>query len=386
VQRVLHASLATNPKNPKKQKNQTNMCKLIAMSTAACKNTRQASRLVIKMRTLLAASQRDGFGYALNNNGDVFVERHVDPQTCEGLGSLKASRDLLPVTLHTKLLHGVDYDQQGTIPSKGAVNGCIIAHGRTATCGKNITNTHPFTGLHEGKRWTIAHNGVVEWKGEKLPLQTTCDSEHILNCFLYKQGEQSFHEGLAGYAAVVGINPQGEMFAMRDDRAPLYVVYVKQLKQYIICTDKTHCEEIADLVCDFHNIKSPTVTNPMMIAPYVAHTFHANGEVSSQAFPRFESTMSYASTSSVYRSLGSAGAVGYASSAWDDDYTPYSPTRGASATAPSFPASTPSTPSVEPSQLPTVSELDTLREQRMSEYRRNRNLHHKPWKQGNQTK
>ena len=353
------------------------------MSTAACKNTRQASRLVLAMRTLLAASQRDGFGYAIANTNGVFIERHVDPQTCEGLGSLKASRDILPVTLHTKLMHGVDYDQQGAVPSNNDLRGCMIAHGRTATCGKNITNTHPFTGVQDGKRWTIAHNGVVEWKGDVLPLQTTCDSEHILNCFLYKQGEQSFHQGLAGYAAVTGINPSNEMFALRDDRAPLYVTYVKQLRCYILCTDKTHCEEISDLVCEFNKIKHSTVTNPMLIAPYVRHTFHANGEVSSEAFPKFASTISYASTASVYRSLGSAGAPGYASSAWDDDYTPYTASRGAPATAPSFPASTTSTTS---DPLPSVSELDALREQRLTEYRRNRNLSHKPWKQGNSNK
>jgi len=353
------------------------------MSTAGCKNVRQASRLVIKMRTLLAASQRDGFGYALNNNGQVFVERHVDPNTCDGLGTLKASRDILPATLHTQLTYGVDYNQHGTIPTKGSVRGCVIAHGRTATCGKNIANTHPFTGEVDGKRWTIAHNGVVEWNGEKLPLQSTCDSEHLLNCYLYKQGEQSFHEGIAGYAAIVGINPNNEMFALRDDRAPLYVTLIKQLNCYILCTDKTHCEDIADLVSDFNGLKNATITNPMMIAPYVRHTFHASGEISSEAFPRFTSTISYASTSSVYRSLGSAGAPGYASSAWDDDYVPYSSSKGSSASAPAFPASTTSTPAVTSGD---VSELDELREQRLTEYRRHRNLSHKPWKQGNSNK
>jgi hypothetical protein len=355
------------------------MCKLIAMSTAACKNTRQASRLVLKMSTLLAASQRDGFGYAINTSDGVFSERYLDPKTCEGMGELKASRDLLPATLQTQLTYGVDYDQQGIIPSKGAVKGCVIAHGRTATCGKNIANTHPFTGCENGQRWTIAHNGVVEWNGENLPLQTTCDSEHLLNCFLYKQGEQSFHEGIAGYAAVVGINPQGEMFALRDDRAPLYVSYVKQLGCYIICTDNTHCEDIADLISDFNGLKNSTVTNPMMIAPYVKHTFHANGEISSVSFPKFKSTMTYSSTASVYRSLGSAGAPGFGSSAWDDDYTPY---RAPIISTPATPAAPASTTSTGSSQVPDVSDLDELRQQRISEYRRNRNLNHKPWKQG----
>lgn len=356
------------------------MCKLIAMSTASCKNTKQASRLVLKMSTLLGASQRDGFGYAINTSEGVFSERYLDPKTCEGMGELKASRDLLPSSLKTQLTYGIDYDQQGVIPSKGAVKGCIIAHGRTATCGKNITNTHPFTGSHEGKRWTIAHNGVVEWNGETLPLQTTCDSEHILNCFLYKNGEQSFHEGLAGYAAVVGINPQGEMFAMRDNRAPLYVSYVKQLGCYICCTDSTHCEDIADLISDFNGLKNSTVTNPMMIMPYVRHTFHANGEITSVEFQKFKDTMTYASTASVYRSLGSAGAAGYSSPAWDDDYVGYKPSGTTITKVPAGPTIIPSSTSETTADSDGVSELDELRQQRLTEYRRNRNLSHKPWK------
>ena len=346
------------------------MCKLIAMSTAACKNTKQASRLILKMSSLLGATQHDGFGYAINTSNDVFIERYLDSNTCEGMGELKASRDLLPASLKTKLIYGFDYDQQGTIPSKTAVKGSIIAHGRTATCGKTIANTHPFTGLNNGKRWTIAHNGVVEWKGEKLPMQSTCDSEHLLNCYLYKNGEQSFVNHISGYAAIVGINPNGELFALRDNKAPLYVTYIKQLGCYILCTDNTHCEDIADLVNDFNNVKNSTATAPMLIAPYVSHTFHSNGEITSCPFPAFDSIMSYGSTSSVYRSLGSAGTPGFTSSAWDDDYTPYS-------TDPGTPPTT-----ITPSTTPVAKdELEKLQQQNLQQYRRNRNLQHKPWKQ-----
>lgn len=375
------------------------MCKLIALNTAACKSTRQASQLVLKMRTLLAASQRDGFGYAINTSDGVFSERYVNPDSCSGLGSTKASRDVLPATLQTQLTYGVDYDQRGNLPSKGAVQGCVIAHGRTATCDKTVANTHPFTGSNAGKQWTIAHNGVVDWSGIPLPLQTTCDSEHILNCFLYLQGEKSFKDGLAGYAAVVGINPQGEMFALRDDRAPLYVQYVKELNQYIICTDQTHCEELSKMIVGFNSLKNATITTPMMLAPYVKHVFHANGEVSSTKFDKFSGSSSRISTSSIYRSLGSAGV---SRSAWDDDYgySGYKPYR------PSIPStpSTPSTPSIAgaSSTTPPASDapadstaptspsdpdawdeevqkelLDEYRKQQSRQHRRNA---YKPWK------
>jgi len=309
----------------------------------SCKTLKQASKLVKVSSELLGSTQKDGFGYALKASEGVFVERYVNPSNCSGMGTLKASRDVLPVALQTQLQYGVDYDQQGNVPSKTPLNGCFIAHGRTATCGKSIDNTHPFNGFNDGNQWTIAHNGVVDWNGEALPLTTTCDSEHILNCFLYLNGEQSFKDGLSGYAAVVGINPQGEMFALRDDRAPLYVCYIKELNQYICCTDSTHCTELSKLFIDFNGLKNATVTTPMMIAPYVKHTFHASGDITSVKFERFTSTSSRISTSSVYRSLGSAGASNY-SSYYDDDWS-YSSRR------PSYP-SIPSTPS--PASTPSI--------------------------------
>lgn len=351
------------------------MCKLIAMSSMSCKTLTQASKLVLSASKLLGASQRDGFGYAVKTSDSVFIERYLNPQSCSGMGTLKASRDLLPATLQTQLVYGNDYDQHGIAPSKASSLGCFIAHGRTATCGKNIANTHPFTGFKDGKQWTIAHNGVVDWSGEKLPLQTTCDSEHILNCFLHLNGEQSFAEGMSGYAAVIGINPQGELFALRDDRAPLYVTYCKELSLYILCTDENHCKEVSTMVIDFNKVKDATVTVPMMIAPYVKHTFHANGEISSVQFPKFQSYSSRLSQSSVYRSLGSAGAVGYASNGgnyWDDEYYGYGS------------RSSVTSPTTLPSNTPPVSKgemsaemLDEYHRQQSKQYHKNSR---KPWK------
>ena len=342
------------------------MCKLIAMSSMSCKTLKHASRLVKVSSELLGSSQRDGFGYALKHADGVFIERYLNPATCNGMGTLKASRDLLPVALQTQLVYGVDYDQHGNLPSKTPLLGSFIAHGRTATCGKNIANTHPFTGYNNGEQWTIAHNGVVDWSGSTYPLQTTCDSEHILNCFLYANGEQSFKDGLAGYAAVVGINPQGEMFAMRDERAPLYVQYVKELNLYILCTDQTHCNDISKLIIDCNELKDATVTTPMMIAPFVKHTFHSTGDITSVEFPRFANASSRISSTSIYRSLGSAGATGYRYH--DDEWDSYNATRY-------------STPSIVTKETPSSDAskelLDEYRKQQSRRYQANAQ---KPWK------
>lgn len=358
------------------------MCKLIAISGLSVKGRKQSNALIKKTSELLGSSQRDGYGFAIgtgdisNDSLGVYIERYLNPSAVTGMGTLKQSRNLIPAGIKTVLKEGVDFDSQGTMPSGKIVNAPFISHGRTATCGKVIANTHPFTGKHNGVEWTIAHNGVVEWSGVKLPLQTTCDSEHLLNCFLYLNGEQSFTEGIAGYAAIVGINPLGEMFALRDDRAPLHVQYIVELKQYVVCTDPAHCTEVSTMLCKFMDIKNPTITDAFMLEAYVMHTFHQDGLVSSKDFPAFKSTMSYGSITSVYRSLGSAGAVGYSGAAWDDDYTyskPTTPTVPSIVTAASTPA--PSTPA------PALDEAEKQQAQVRAQMHKNARKFNKPWKQ-----
>lgn len=360
------------------------MCKLIAISGLSVKGRKQSNALIKKTSELLGSSQRDGYGFAIGTGNvadmslGVYIERYLNPSVVTGMGTIKSSRTLLPSSIKTVLKDGVDFDSHGIMPSGKMVNAPFIAHGRTATCGKFISNTHPFTGKHNGKQWTIAHNGVVEWNGDKLPLHTTCDSEYLLNCYLYLNGEQSFKDGIAGYAAIVGINPEGEMFALRDDRAPLYVQYILELENYVVCTDPLHCDVISKMLCEFMGIKTPTVTDALMLEPYVAHTFHANGLVSSNEFTPFKSSMTYGNISSVYRSLGSAGAIGYSGGNWDDDYvvSPYTKTVASITT----PATPPVTPPVPSTPAPALDEAEKQQAQVKQQMLKNSKHQQKPWK------
>jgi hypothetical protein len=347
------------------------MCKLIAISRMATKNSKQASLLVKRSSELLGASQKDGFGFSIKHQNGQYTERYLSADYVAGLGTLKESVDMLKSNIRTKLIEGIDFDTAGEKPKKGAINGCFIAHGRTATCGKTIENTHPFAGMNQHGTWTIAHNGIVEWSGVKLPLHTTCDSEHLLNCFLHLDGEQSFKDGISGYAAVIGIDPLGNMFVLRDNKAPLYMSYIVELDSYVICTDKSHCDELTKMLCDFNSIKTPNVTTPMMLADYVKHVFYENGEISSVEFPKFDNKMSYASTAGIYRSLGSAGVSGYSG------YGSYHK---------STPASVPtvaSTPSATPEDVIDANEqaiLDEYHKQSMERSKKNSRKQTKAWK------
>ena len=354
---------------------------MIAISRIATKNSKQASALVLKMAFLLGASQKDGFGYSIKHQNGQYTERYLSADSVAGMGTLKESVDMLKSNIRTKLTEGIDFDVNGVKPRKGAINGSIIAHGRTATCGKSIENTHPFTGSGEQGDYTIAHNGVVEWTGATLPLNTTCDSEHLLNCFTHLNGEQSFKDGIAGYAAVIGFNPLGELFVLRDNRAPLYMSYIVELDSYVICTDKTHCVELTKMLCDFNSIKTANVSTPMMLADYVKHTFQQNGEIISCEFPKFSSSMSYSATGSIYRSLGSAGVAGYSggySGGYKPGmYTPYTPPSSIPITP------SPSTPADKEEEVITESEqamLDAYHKQSAERSKKNSRKQVKPWK------
>jgi len=347
------------------------MCKLIAISRVSTKNSKQASLLVKRSSELLGASQKDGFGFSIKHQNGQYTERYLSADYVAGLGTLKESVDMLKSNIRTKLIEGIDFDTDGVKPKKGAINGCFIAHGRTATCGKTIENTHPFTGMNQHGNWTIAHNGIVEWSGVKLPLNTTCDSEHLLNCFLHLDGEQSFKDGISGYAAVIGIDPLGNMFVLRDNKAPLFMSYIVELDSYVICTDKTHCDELTKMLCDFNSIKNANISTPMMLADYVKHVFHENGEISSVEFPKFDNKMSYSSTAGIYRSLGSAGVHGYSG------YGSYHKS------TPAVPSVVTSTPPATPADVVEAEEqaiLDAYHQQTVERSKKNSRKQVKPWK------
>lgn len=364
------------------------MCKLIAISGLNLKSTKQASALVAKSAELLGLSQKDGFGYSLKHQTGVYKERFINPASCKGMGTMKRSIDALPANLLTLEKQGVDFDSQGVYPSKGVLKGNFIAHGRTATCDKVISNTHPFSGNIDDKEWHIAHNGIVAWKGDKLPLRTTCDSEHLLNCFMYLKGEHSFKEHISGYLAIVGLNPSGELFVLRDNKAPLYITYMKQLETFIICTDSSHCSQLAVLIASFYNLKNETYTEPVMLEKFVKHTFKASGEIESNYFEEFSANSPYISTASMYTSLGSAGAKGYTekyqSRAWDDyDYDYYSRERiGGSATPTTTTPPTQTTLPLGGTSVPSLEQkaFETHKREMMDNYKRNSRKKYNPYK------
>jgi hypothetical protein len=186
-----------------------------------------------------SSTQRDGFGFSLQCGERRYTERYCMPNSYSGIGRLRDTlKDIDP-------FFSDGYKDTHETPDwkMGTSTGPLIAHGRTSTGSVEIANTHPFT----KNRWTLAHNGVVGWRGEVRKLETTCDSEHLLNCYAMGNGVEDLKD-LSGWAAWVAISPENRLVAGRDSITPLHFAFSKQLSAYIIATKKEDLERYADVM------------------------------------------------------------------------------------------------------------------------------------------
>lgn len=286
------------------------MCKLLGTSKILARRHSHIVELTRYSAKALGSTQKDGFGFALKHQKGVYVEKYLSPDTCKGMGILPSDIKKIPGSLPIAIRENRDFACSGPYPESEFVQGCYISHGRTATCDKVISNTHPFQGKdgNDGL-WTIAHNGVVDLIGENIGCKTTCDSEHILNCFTSLNGVHSLKSQISGYAAILGINPNGEMIAFRDETAPLYVSMIEGLGVFTLSTDPKHCEEFNELVCKQNRIKKSKITDSYLIEAYNFLTFHQNGEITNVVFEPFARYSS--NYQAVKTSLGSAGVSNY---------------------------------------------------------------------------
>lgn len=194
------------------------MCKLAAWTTTTNNPLSKAAAA----RAILAAKnamkcQQDGFGFA--QHGDTGLHgRFVNPSDFVGL-------DALPTLTRTAGAAAPAFAVTNRAQQTGNYRPTrsVILHGRTATMGRGLDNTHPFK--REG--WTLAHNGVVTWDGK--PSEThksvTCDSQHLLLCMTENGTDETRKkdlENIQGYAAFLALAPDGRLIVAVDATASLY--------------------------------------------------------------------------------------------------------------------------------------------------------------------
>lgn len=241
------------------------MCYLFGMTHTHKLTRRQLNAVLKTVNRLFSYSQPDGFGFSLqNSDGTRYTERYMLPKQFAGLQVVERIKKALPKNLQTSLLTDTVGEYRGS-------GGGLLVHGRTSTNQVSLVNTHPFT---KGG-WTLAHNGVVGWKGAAHPLETTCDSEHLLNMFALGNGLQDVKD-LRGYAACLILDPDGRFKVFKDDTAPLVSCYVPSLEASLFASK----EHILDAVLKALRIRKAYIfdlesnilltfpTDPAKIAEY----------------------------------------------------------------------------------------------------------------------
>ena len=218
------------------------MCKLAGWTSSKDQPlSKQAADLALQAaHEVIIRSEKDGFGYAQSGSTGLRA-KFVQPSEFENMDSLP---NLYRRAGNAASAFSTSYrtSQEGSYVN----NKHMIVHGRTATCGVNLQNVHPF----RRKGWTLAHNGVVNWAGQKSKDHdsVSCDSEHLLICMadhtpMLQRKEALNH--ITGYAAFLALNPQGKMVVAVDDRASLYAGITSK-GRWIFGTTKAIVEAIAD--------------------------------------------------------------------------------------------------------------------------------------------
>lgn len=210
------------------------------------------------------ATQKDGFGFAAWDpvKKVPLIEKHVDPEEFTGPGEFPASiNDAGWLGSHA---YFSDY-ASSALWSEHTAGGPLIAHGRTSTGDICIENTHPFN----KRGFTLAHNGIVDWDGPAMPLDTTCDSEHLLNCYAHGNGAAHYSNFISGWFATLCITPDGLLKVAKCDATPLYFAWSRVWETYVFATDPI---DLGLLGIRF----KAGFTGPLLLEPFIEITLDGN--------------------------------------------------------------------------------------------------------------
>lgn len=194
------------------------MCKIFALSNTSGLDAAALSALIARAHReiTITSRQADGWGFAHGS----YMERWDRPAQWPGPFALPLSMGGAVIELDA--LH------DGTPPPAGPP---LICHGRIATCARGAENAHP----HRTGDWTLVHNGVVEPRRRNAP-RRSCDSMHIADSLAKHGGPHGLAQDLCGYLALLGIDPQGRLFAIRDNTAPLWIAHAPALGCYALAS------------------------------------------------------------------------------------------------------------------------------------------------------
>lgn len=174
------------------------MCKLAIVTKH---DSTKLGAIILNAWKEMATTERDGFGAAwVGPNGKIGYVKSSQPSFLPDLPTFCAA-----------------FSDGNGLKSDG---GALIIHGRTATCGVNVGNTHPMM----GSNCALVHNGVVSSK-RFHNTETTCDSELLLHAWK-ADGIDAVAKDISGYyafAIIQRIRGKTVLDIVRDDKAQLKV-------------------------------------------------------------------------------------------------------------------------------------------------------------------
>jgi hypothetical protein len=226
------------------------MCKIAIIPGITDKTTVDAWKLMKQLSKDMSISDNDGFGYAaVDGAGKMFGERWFINKEAFMFRSKGPAPDVdfekiykgfLKVKGSTESYKGETYNNFGELHEDSLR--CAILHARTATCEKNLDNTHPFV----IGSFALVHNGIIRNTEELDNKISTCDSECILQEYIKHdvvndlKNIQAMADKLEGsYACgVIAKQADGRLIVdiMRDRSSRLHGYFIKELNSVVFGT------------------------------------------------------------------------------------------------------------------------------------------------------
>lgn len=232
------------------------MCKVMMMAGVNDSNRKLAWEFTKQMAIQMTPGNNDGLGYAaITSDGELFGERwhqnseafisrpHADIPSDEEVSLVRKYDGMLG---HTQ--KPVRYNKYGSVNEDSMV--AITLHTRLATSGKQFINTHPFV---RGNT-SLIHNGVISNADSLELIQSTCDSEAILNLYVkhnvqnHMAGIQKVANKLSGYYAC-GVLTETKQFGpvldiFKDTRARLSAAFIRDMGIMVFSTSIDDIETV----------------------------------------------------------------------------------------------------------------------------------------------
>ncbi len=194
------------------------MCKLLAVLDI--ENDEDALLFTEAAVKPMTDKDDDGLGTIMLGPDGVGVERWRHPR------DFPNTLPLDPALLKFADLIEPTYNSDGPLSQEKLW--ALGVHSRFATCGKSLTNTHPFV----REDLALIHNGVISNHAQIDKVVSSCDSEALLTKYLEYDVRgtfaniQSVCDSVTGWYAFMVFSKEGYVDIIRDSQTDLFFAHV----------------------------------------------------------------------------------------------------------------------------------------------------------------